>query len=97
MGQEVSSSGPSMRGQHHGLTDQTLQAIGASADQRAKILSIQSRARQKVSSGKPGSGCRSSQTLGVTRRIHATRHDPRGDEILAFLAPRSATSTGAAA
>ena len=42
---QTAASGPSTRGQHHGLTDQALQAIGASADQRAKILSIQSQAR----------------------------------------------------
>ena len=36
---------PSTRGEHHGLSDKTLQAIGASADQRAKILAIQNQAR----------------------------------------------------
>jgi Spy/CpxP family protein refolding chaperone len=30
---------------HHGISDQTLQAIGATADQRAKILAIQDQAR----------------------------------------------------
>jgi len=36
---------PTLRSHHHGLSDQTLQAIGATADQRAKILAIQEQAR----------------------------------------------------
>jgi len=39
---------PALRGQHHGLTDKSLQAIGATDDQRAKILSIQSQARNDL-------------------------------------------------
>ena len=34
-----------MRGHHHGISDQTLAAIGATADQRTKILAIESQAR----------------------------------------------------
>ena len=42
---QSAAAAPGMRGHHHGLTDQTLQAIGASPDQRAKILAIQSQVR----------------------------------------------------
>ena len=34
-----------MHRHHHGLSDKTLQSIGATPDQRAKILAIQSQAR----------------------------------------------------
>ena len=44
------------RGDHHGLSDKTLQAIGATADQRAKILSIQSQARADLQAQRQANG-----------------------------------------
>jgi len=46
----------STRGEHHGLTDKTLQTIGATADQRAKILSIQSQARADLQAQRQANG-----------------------------------------
>jgi len=45
---QTSGTTPGHRGAGHGLTDKTLQAIEATADQRAKILSIQSQARADI-------------------------------------------------
>lgn len=53
---QTSVAAPSTRGAHHGLTDDTLQAIGATADQRAKILAIQSQARADLKAQRQANG-----------------------------------------
>ena len=42
---QTAVAAPTAHSHHHGLSDKTLQAIGATPDQRAKILAIQNQAR----------------------------------------------------
>ena len=53
---QTAATAPGMRGHHHGLSDKTLQAIGATADQRAKILAIQDQARADRRAQRQASG-----------------------------------------
>jgi Spy/CpxP family protein refolding chaperone len=53
---QTAVAAPGMRGHHHGLSDKTLQAIGATADQRAKILAIQDQARADRRAQRQASG-----------------------------------------
>jgi periplasmic protein CpxP/Spy len=53
---QTSGVSPGHRGGGHGLTDKTMQAIDATADQRAKILSIQSQARADIRAQRQASG-----------------------------------------
>jgi Spy/CpxP family protein refolding chaperone len=48
--------GPGTHGQRHGLTEKRLQAIGATADQRAKILAIQNQARVDLRAQRQANG-----------------------------------------
>jgi len=67
----------STRGEHHGLTDKTLQAIGATADQRAKILSIQSQVRADLQAQRQATG---SARLEMAQALAAPTVDPSAAE-----------------
>lgn len=68
---------PDTRGAHHGLTDKTLQAIGATADQRAKILSIQSQARADLQAQRQANG---SARQEMAQALAAPTVDPSAAE-----------------
>jgi Spy/CpxP family protein refolding chaperone len=53
---ETAVAPPGMRGHHHGISEKTLEAIGATADQRAKILAIESQARADRQAQRQASG-----------------------------------------
>ena len=74
---QTAVAGPSMRGGHHGLTDNTLQAIGATADQRAKILAIQNQARVDLQAQRQSNG---NARLEMARALAAPTVDPSAAE-----------------
>jgi Spy/CpxP family protein refolding chaperone len=74
---QTATSGPSTRGGHHGLSDKTLQAIGATADQRAKILSIQNQARVDLQAQRGTSG---NARLAMAQALAAPTVDPSAAE-----------------
>jgi Spy/CpxP family protein refolding chaperone len=74
---QTAVAGPGMRGEHHGLTDKTLQAIGATADQRAKILSIQNQARVDLQAQHQASG---NARLEMAQALAAPTVDPSAAE-----------------
>jgi Spy/CpxP family protein refolding chaperone len=74
---QTAVAGPSMRGEHRGLTDKTLQAIGATADQRAKILSIQNQARVDLQAQHQANG---NARLEMAQALAAPTVDPSAVE-----------------
>jgi len=65
------------RGGHHGLSDKTLQAIGATADQRAKILAIEDQARADLQAQRQSRG---NARLEMARALAAPTVDPTAAE-----------------
>ena len=75
---QTAAAGPSTRGEHHhGLTDKTLQAIGATADQQAKILSIQNQARVDLQAQHQANG---NARLEMAQALAAPTIDPSAAE-----------------
>ncbi len=65
------------RHHQHGLSDKTLQAIGATADQKAKILSIQDQARADRQAQRQASG---NVRLEMAQALAAPNVDPAAAE-----------------
>jgi Spy/CpxP family protein refolding chaperone len=88
---QTTAAAPGPRGHHHGLTDSTLQAIGASADQRAKILAIQNQARVDLRAQRQASG---NARLELAQALAAPTVDPSVAEAARqkMLAQRDAAS-----
>jgi Spy/CpxP family protein refolding chaperone len=74
---QTAASAPSAHGRHHGLTDQTLQAIGATTDQRAKILSIQNQVRVDLKAQRAANG---NTRLEMAQALAAPTVDPSAAE-----------------
>ena len=74
---QTAVAAPSMRGHHHGLSEQTLQAIGATADQRAKILAIQSQAQADRHAQRQANG---NARLEMAQALAAPTVDPSAAE-----------------
>jgi len=69
--------GPGTHGQRHGLTEKTLQAIGATADQRAKILAIQNQTRVDLRAQRQANG---NARLEMAQALAAPTVDPSAAE-----------------
>ena len=76
---QTAVAAPSVHRHHqHGLSDKTLQAIGATPDQRAKILAIQSQARADRKAQRQANG---SVRLEMAQALAAPNVDPAAAEV----------------
>jgi Spy/CpxP family protein refolding chaperone len=74
---QTAVAAPSVHGHHHGLSDKTLQAIGATPDQRAKILAIQNQARADRQAQRQANG---NVRLEMAQALAAPTVDPSAAE-----------------